>query len=81
MGLSPRSSFDLDLRGLLRQKRTSRRATRTSGIVAEVSQEKQLSEKLLPSLHAACESVEAGEKGRVELVNVEGCGIAEHRLS
>lgn len=64
---APRSSFDLDLRGLLRQKRTSKRTTRNSGIVAEVSQDKQLSEKLLPNLHAACESVEAGRVG-VELV-------------
>lgn len=63
----PRSSFDLDLRGLLRQKRTSKRTTRNSGIGAEVSQDKQLSEKLLPNLHAACESVEAGRVG-VELV-------------
>lgn len=35
--------------------------------MAEVSQDKQLSEKLLPNLHAACESVEAERVG-VELV-------------
>jgi len=75
------SSFDLDLRGLLRQKRASKRTTRNSGIVAEVSQEKQLSEKLLPNLHAACESVEAlRAKIATAAAELRDLQMEEHRL-
>ena len=58
-----RSTFDAHLRGLQRHKRASIRRSRhcPDGMPPEpgISNETMLAERLLPSLHSACESVEA----------------------
>lgn len=57
-----RSTFDAHLRGLQRHKRASIRRSRhcPDGTPEPgISNETMLAERLLPSLHSACESVEA----------------------